>query len=282
MMKPNNDILAYFARQIQTELGIVYADHNYFQLQNRLEEIAKAMGVEGLHKLYDQAQKGIHGQFRQLLMDSATNNETSFFRDAKIFTAIEKTVLPWFAGARLPDEKLRVWSAASSSGQEALSTVMTVHEWNEKAAQKVPFEITATDISDRILQKAKVARYSALEAQRGLTPPLMAKYFRRDPDGTCQALPLLRDRIEYRSLNLKDAFPFRDKFHLVLCRNVLIYQTVDGKKEILGRIAATLVPDGFLILGAGESLIGLSDDFIQTAVDGAVIYRRRAVVARAA
>lgn len=282
MTKRPDEILAFFAHQIQAELGIVYAEHNYFQLENRLEEIARSMGVGGLPQLHEHAQKGIQGQFRQLLMDSATNNETSFFRDPKIFTAIGQVLLPWFASTRQHDEKLRVWSAASSSGQEALSVAMTVEEWNERSALKIPYEISATDISDRILQKARAARYTALEVQRGLTPPLLAKYFRRDMDGTSVALPALRERVDYRSLNLKDPFPFREQFHLVLCRNVLIYQAIAGKKDILARIAAILRPEGFLILGAGESLIGLSEDYVQLPSDGAVLYRRKKEAARAA
>lgn len=269
-----NEILLFFAKRIESELGIVYADHNYFQLENRLLEIANLLDIESLEKLYEHAQKGIDGQFHQMLMDLATNNETSFFRDAKIFRCIEQAVLATFRTNHPHSTKLRIWSAAASSGQEALSVAMTVFEWNQKQSDRLDFEVLGTDISERILKKAQSARYSQLEIQRGLPAPLMLKYFAKDADNFWTPVSDLRGKIEFRRLNLKENFVFAEKFHLILCRNVLIYQTVQGKKEIIKRLFDSLAPGGFLVLGAGESLIGLSDAFAQTQIDGSIIYQK--------
>lgn len=275
-------ILLFFAKFIESELGVVYADHNYFQLQNRLEEIAKLMGKAGLKELYEQGQQGITGQFRQLLLDVATNNETSFFRDPKVFNAIEMTVLPAFIAANKEKRPFRIWSAASSTGQEALSVAILLSERNSREESKLAFSILGSDVSDRVLQKAKSAQYSRLEVQRGLSNHLLMKYFEKDERDNWTAFQELRQHIVFKKLNLKEPFFFPEKFDLILCRNVLIYQSVEGKKEILKRVTETLAPGGFLILGSGESLLGLSDAFEHTNSEHAVIYRRKDPVLRVA
>jgi chemotaxis protein methyltransferase CheR len=274
--------LKFFAHYIQRELGIVYAEHNYFQLQNRLEEIAKALGIASIEALHREASTGIHGAMKQLLLDLATNNETSFFRDPRVFAALD-TILTkgldsnlWGVGG------LRLWSAASSSGQEALSLAMQLTEMGDRRGAPLNFSIVGTDISDRILTRARSFTYSQLEIQRGLSAPRMERFFTKDASGGWSAVKDIGRHITYQKLNLKEAFNFPRGFHVILCRNVLIYQSVEGKTEILKRISATMEPSGYLILGAGESLIGLSHDFEQEFVDGTVMYRKKAAAGRAA
>lgn len=273
-MLPEN-ILVFFAKFIESELGIVYAKHNYFQLENRLEEIAKFLGIESVDSLYQLAQKGIMGQFKNLLLDVATNNETSFFRDMKIFTAIEKLILPSYLARPQPTRNLSFWSAASSTGQEALSICMLLKEWNRKNQNKIDFEISGTDVSERVLARAKSATYTQLEVQRGLPMPLLVKYFSKNNQDQWIASSELTNHINFKKMNLKDLFPFPKPFDVILCRNVLIYQSVESKTEILKRITAALSPDGYLILGAGESLLGLSDAYGQSEFEGAVVYQKR-------
>ncbi len=268
-------ILPYFANVIEKELGIIYAEHNYFQLQNRLEGIAKLMGVESIQELYDSAQKGIAPAFKQLLLDVATNNETSFFRDPRIFKIMENVFLPAFLEYSQSPKKLKIWSAASSTGQEALSVAMMIKEWNLKNGKKIDFSIIGTDISQRVLTQAKSAKYSQLEVQRGLPTPLLIKYFTKDSEDKWTAKPDLAQHTSFRTLNLKEHFIFSEPFDLVLCRNVLIYQNVDGKKDILNRIKSQMDMNGFLVLGSGESLLGLSEDFEQRQNEGAVIYKKK-------
>ena len=227
---PIESILVYFAKVIETELGIIYAEHNFFQLQNRLEEIAKQLGIATLQSLYETAQQGIFGPFKQLLMDTATNNETSFFRDAKAFQAMESVILPaLFAKAGSP--KIRIWSAAISTGQEALSVAMLILEHARKSNRTVDFEILGTDISERALTKARAGVYSQFEVQRGLPLELMDRYFTKESGEKLRANSELLKNITYRNLNLKAPFQFSESFDFVLCRNVLIYQSVQGKNR---------------------------------------------------
>jgi chemotaxis protein methyltransferase CheR len=268
-------ILLFFAKYIESALGIVYAEHNYFQLQNRLEEIAKLLSIESIEELFTLAESGITGPFKQLLLDLATNNETSFFRDPKVFKAIENVVLPSFLQNEPQGSQFRIWSGASSTGQEALSLAMLISEFNLKGQKNIPFSILGTDISERILLRAKKADYSQLEVQRGLPTPYLLKYFQKNDQDRWTANATLTSHIQFNKQNLLAPLAFAQKFHLILLRNVLIYQALPSKIEILKRVTEMLAPGGFLILGSGESLLGLSSDYNQTAYEGAVIYLKK-------
>ncbi len=274
-----DEILNYFSGYIERELGIQYSKQNSFQLQNRLLEIAKLLGEPGVEALHARAVRdGIRGEFQNLLLDLATNNETSFFRDAKVFTALEEALFrPFIKSAS--SRPLKIWSAASSTGQEPLSLTMSLCE----LAPELRFEITATDVCDRVLERAKSGAYTLLEVQRGLSPQLLAKYFSKDErTERFTARPSLREKIRYQKQNLLAPFALTGPFDLILCRNVLIYQSVENKRTILGRITALLRDEGILVLGSGESLMGLSEDYLSVSVGGAILYRRKPARARVA
>ncbi len=260
--------LLFFAKYIETELGIVYSEHNFFQLQRRLEEIAHIKNCS-VPELHAQAQSGISDSLKRLILDTATNNETSFFRDPRVFKAIESVVLSNFPNG----EQLKVWSAASSTGQEALSIAMLIHEFARKRSVPIKFSILASDISERVLEIAKKATYSSLEISRGLEPSHLERYFLKNDQDKWVAASSLTQHIEYKKVNLKSPFTALSKFHVIFLRNVLIYQSVKGKKEILSRILGQLEPNGLLILGTGETLIGISTDFEQVNCEGTTLYR---------
>ncbi len=264
--------LNFFSKFIEKELGIVYSEKNYYQLEARLEEIAKIFGLPDIAAVYNKAKEGITGSFKQLILDTATNNETSFFRDTRAFQAIEKIILPEIISKVPPEEPLRVWSAASSCGQEPYSITMMFKELQQKSSFP-KFKITATDISERVLERAKKGCYSQLEIQRGLSAQYMIKYFQKDTQDQWTINPEIRDLVEFKQKNLKENFNFIYKFHLILCRNVLLYQSIESKIDIINRISKCLTPNGYLILGAGESLVGLSNPFEQILADGMVVYR---------
>jgi len=273
-MQPN-DILDFFAKYVEAELGIVFHKENYYQLQQRIDEIVKILGVSSAEELYLMGQKGITGNFKQLLLDIATNNETSFFRDPTAFKAIENLVLPDLFEKTKDLKKLRIWSAASSTGQEALSVAMIIHEWMAKNNKRIDFEIIGTDISERALNRAKNASYTQLEVQRGLPMPLLIKYFRKDVNDNWIAKDQIRNETKFQSLNLKAPYPFKDKFDLILCRNVLIYQSVAGKKEIIEKLCSMLHPAGYFALGSTESMIGLSTEFEMKMIGESSIYKKK-------
>ena len=269
-MLPN--ALGFFARYIEKELGIVYDEGNSFQLQNRLDEVAKIFRLSSLDELHAMAAKGIHGNLKQLILDTATNNETSFFRDPKVFKGIESTLASLAPGLKEP---LSIWSAACSYGQEPYTLVMILEELKAKGL-KLDYRILATDIADRALARAQEGRYSQLEVQRGLPTPLMIRYFTKDAENYWTFRPELKAKVEFRKTNLRSPFFLGERFHLILCRNVLIYQKVEGKSEVVSKLRASLHPGGLLILGAGESMLGVSDAFEQVDCEGAMFYRPKA------
>lgn len=265
----------FFADYIQKELGIVYAPQNYYQLEKRLEDITKILQVPSVQELYTQAQQGITGNFKQVLLDTATNNETSFFRDPKVYSAVENHILPSLMTIHPKVNLYRIWSAASSFGQEPYSIAMMVHEFLQKNPTHPRFEIWGTDIADHALKRCREATYSQLEVQRGLPAQKLVKYFTKNAENYWTLKSEIKTSVRFSKLNLMNPFGAIGTFDIIYCRYVLIYQDAEKKKEIMSRIASCLVPKGYLILGASESVIGLSDQFDQIVKDGAIIYQKK-------
>jgi len=271
----NNTQLRFFANFIEKELGIVYVEQNYFQLEQRLERMVQALGLVDVNDLFSKAVTGIVGDMKALLLDIATNNETSFFRDPKVFKVIEEKILPSmrtkFPGALA----MRFWSAASSTGQEIYSIAMLVDEFAQKNPGHPRFDLQATDISDTVLKQAKEGRYTQLEAQRGLPAPKLVKYFKKTEDNKWDFRSDLRSNVRFTKFNLLDPPTGLGQFHMILCRYVLIYQDTERKKQILNRLVDCLCPGGFIFLGASESALGLTDRLNQMAQDGAIYYEKK-------
>jgi chemotaxis protein methyltransferase CheR len=268
----SKDVLKFFAAYIERELGIVYSESNFFQLESRLHQIAKQMGKttdEILVSSYNQ----IYGDFKNLLLDTATNNETSFFRDKAVFRSLAKNILPEIAEEKGPGQVIRIWSAACSTGQEPYTLAMLLNEEHE-AGKIPPFQIVATDYSTRALERAKKGVYSQLEVQRGLPATHLVKYFDQVDDSWKVSSELQR-KIEFQHFNLLDKWNILGPFDLIFCRNVLIYQKIEKRKEIIARLADYLTPKGYLVLGATESMMGLSDRFESVLLDGASFNRKK-------
>lgn len=269
-----SEIVDYFAKYIEKELGIIYSEHNLYQLQNRLEEVIKILGVNDLETLYQYAQLENPLFKKQVLLDIATNNETSFFRDPRVFKGITSLLTHLLEKFEVTREELKVWSVASSTGQEPISIAIVLEEILSNKKLSTPYSILCSDISQRVLMRAQEGCYSDLEMSRGLTPEQTSKYFKA-AGSKWQFDPKLLGKMNFIKQNLKESFSSFGQFHFVLCRNVLIYQNVESKIEILQRLAQSIVPGGYLVLGAGESLLGLIDDFEQEIIEGAVFYRRK-------
>lgn len=274
-MALTNQQIKFFADYVEKELGIVYAEQNYFQLEQRLERIATALGQPSSLDLYQKAVTGIAGDMKSLLLDVATNNETSFFRDPKVFKALEGIVFPSLA-TRFPGAlSYRIWSAASSTGQEIYSVAMLADEFAQKNPLSPRFDLLATDISDTVLKRAKEGRYSQLEVQRGLPAGRLVKHFRKTEDNNWDIRPDLRSMARFSKFNLLDQPLGLGQFHVILCRYVLIYQDTERKKKILNRLVDCLQPKGMIFLGASESALGLTDRLTQVAQDGAIYYEKK-------
>jgi chemotaxis protein methyltransferase CheR len=189
-----------------------------------------------------------------------TTNESFFFRDTWPFDSFRKFMLPELLKARASKRLIRIWSAACSSGQEPYSLAMILAEEKAKlAGWRV--EIVATDLSTEILDKAREGVYSHFEVQRGLPIAYLAKYFKGVGD-RWQIDEALRRSIDFRIFNLLDTPAPLGVFDVIFCRNVLIYFDQPTKSAVLGRMARQMSPDGFLLLGGAETILGITDRFV--------------------
>lgn len=274
-MALSNEQLEALANLIAKHLGIVYSENNYFQLQKRVDEIARVLALPSDEAVFEKAISGLDMNLKNLLLDLATNNETSFFRDPRLFQAVEKSLIPDMLKRLQPKDGIRIWSAACSSGQEPYTLAMLFNEMRKKEPHVPKVNILATDISDKVLERAKLGKYNQLEIQRGLPAPLMLEYFSQNDDKEWQVKPELRSALQFRKLNLIEPFPELGKFELIFCRNVLIYQTTVSKTQVIKRFEDKLVDGGYLVLGAQESLVGISESFEQIFYEGAIYYRKK-------
>lgn len=260
MARPEH--LVFFSKFIETDLGIVFSEFNDFQLERRLEEISKKRGLKSVAELYAHARLNFDSELKKLVRDAATNNETYFFRDPKAFEALKSTLLPLiFERAREEKRRPRIWSMACSYGQEPYSIAFLCKELvSAKSSRWLDPEIVATDIATHALAKGSSATYTQSEIDRGLPSNYLNRFF--DKVGVeYQVNKEIRSLIRFQSLNLlSDSFMLYGKFDLILCRNVLIYQSVENKKAVVHKIKAALNPAGYLVLGAGETLIGISEE----------------------
>lgn len=281
-MEVNVECLRYFAKVIESETGILYSEANFYQLTPRIIELARVFGFASTDDLWAHVQKNsLTAEQKHMIFDAATNNETSFFRDRKVFDAIHEI----FNLIGREKETMKVWSAACSTGQECYSMAMTYLESRGERSMKNIFSILATDLSDRVLAKASKGIYSELEVQRGLPPELKVKYFEPiapnpatlgDTSVNWKVKKELSENIHFKRINLLDPWVHSHKFDVVLCRNVLIYQSPENKKKVIQRIYDNLEPSGYLILGGAESLSGISDHFDHVPMSGVVVYRKAA------
>ena len=243
----------------------------------RLAELVKESKCTGFGEFYNKLKgASIHGALFRKLFDAMTTHETLWFRDEKPFQVLEKFIFPEYA-REIKDEKrfqINIWSAACSSGQEPYSISMIADEFaGHNPGLKV--EIVATDISQAILNEAKEAKYDALALARGLSEERKRRFF--SPIGNqWQVNANIRARVSFRESNLLQSYSSLGKFDVIFCRNVLIYFSAESKKDILNRMADSLNPRGFLMLGASESITQYSDRFEMVRASTGVVYRKKA------
>jgi chemotaxis protein methyltransferase CheR len=188
-----------------------------------------------------------------------TTNESFFYRDKVPFDHFKDAIMPSLIASRAKERRIRIWCAAASTGQEPYSLAMCLKEMKDKiAGWRV--DIIGTDLSTEVLEKAKAGVYSQFEVQRGLPIQMLVKNFVQTGD-TWQISPEIRAMVQYRPLNLLADFAHLGNFDVVFCRNVLIYFDQETKIGVLNRIAKMLEGDGFLVLGAAETVVGLTEAF---------------------
>jgi chemotaxis protein methyltransferase CheR len=255
---------------VHRESAIVLAPGKEYLVEARLLPVARQFGLADVAQLVDTVRTRPSPDSTRRIVEALTTNETSWFRDGDPFTALTSTVLPALLSARGPHERLRIWSAACSSGQEPYSIAILLEDALPNAGQRV--SITATDLSREMVERTRVGRFSQLEVNRGLPAPLLVRHFSRV--GTeWEVAPALRRMVDAGQCNLAAPLPRMGPFDVVYLRNVLIYFDLSTKRVILRRVRELLRPDGWLFLGAAESTLGVDDSWERVVIGRSSAYR---------
>ncbi|MEW6712388.1 MAG: protein-glutamate O-methyltransferase CheR [Candidatus Riflebacteria bacterium] len=288
IIEPTNVDISNFRTYIRQVCGLCISDDKSYLIKQRLENLVLSSGCKNFSELFVKLQDSQQeSYYRNLIIAAITTNETSFFRDSHPFDNFSRFILPRLhelIRRQIPRNehrrgpKIQIWSAAASTGQEAYSLSILIHEY----IRNHPFEgislsdfgILATDISTEVLAKAVAGEYHASETGRGVGDELRDRYFQRIGQkwAVCDSV---RSLVEFKRLNLAEPFSFLPTFHVVFCRNVLIYFDEEVKKVILGQIYRVLADEGFLLLGASELLLGLTDCFVSEPVGSTIMYRKK-------
>jgi chemotaxis protein methyltransferase CheR len=248
----------YLRKILKERSGLDLSADKQYLVESRLVPLARKAGLPGIPELVAKM-KGDADRLTADVVEAMTTNETFFFRDKIPFDHLRDTILPALMQTRASRKLVRIWSAASSTGQEPYSIAMCL---KEKAAQLAGwrFEIVATDLSQEVLEKSKAGIYSQFEVQRGLPIQLLVKYFTQTGE-LWQINADIRGMVQHRPLNLLQDFSHLGKFDVIFCRNVLIYFDQETKISIFERMHKVIEPDGMLMLGAAESVVGITDAF---------------------
>lgn len=255
-MTPSDfQIIAEFVKQ---RSGIHIAPDKQYLLESRLRPIARKWQLEGVDELAGVLRGQPSSEQETEIVEAMTTNESYFFRDEGPFQALREVMLPTLLAARQAQRRLRIWSAAASSGQEAYSIAMTLLDANLLGAGW-SVEIVGTDINHEMIAKARAGSYNRFEIFRGLNAAQREKYF--EPVGDhWVARESLRSLVSFRVANILDARNL-GTFDIIFCRNVIIYFDIATKGKAFEVLANHIAPDGYLLLGAAENVTGLTRRF---------------------
>jgi chemotaxis protein methyltransferase CheR len=256
-MKPEG--FAYLSKWLYDRTGLVLGPDKLYLVESRLSPIARKYNLAGLDAIIVELRSGRAGEFATEVSDAMMTNESFFYRDVKPFDQFRDLVLPALLQARAAVRRIRIWSAASSTGQEPYTLAMLIKEAEAKL-QGWKVEIVGTDISKEALDRAKAGLYTQFEVQRGLPIQMLMKYFKQQGD-RWQISDALKQMVQFREFNLLQDPTTLGQFDVVFCRNVLIYFDQATKGAVLGRIAKLMPADGYLYLGGAETVLGISDRF---------------------
>ena len=261
---------------LEKACGILLGENKQYLVSSRLNKLMEQQGIKSLGELVQRIQVQPRGGLREQVVDAMTTNETLWFRDTYPFEVLKNKVIPEFIRNN-PGQRLRMWSAACSSGQEPYSISMAIDEFERSnlGQLKMGAQIVATDLSGTMLTNCKTGEYDSLAIARGLSQERLQRYFDTKGPGRWAVKPAIRSRVEFRSFNLLDSYASLGKFDVVFCRNVLIYFSAQVKKDILLRIHSTLKPGGYLFLGASEALNGLPDHYQMVQCSPGIIYQAK-------
>lgn len=255
MSQSDYDYLCDFLKE---RSGLALAPDKEYLVDNRLLPVARRHGRKTVAELIQMLKGPDSGHLKVEVTEAMMNNESYFFRDRVPFDRLGDTVLPDLLRTRALRKKIRIWCAAASTGQEPYSIAMQLDQRAELGGWRV--EIAATDISGDAIERAKAGLYSQFEVQRGLPIQMLMRHF-EEVAGQWRIVERLRNRVDFQTINLLTDFSGLGQFDVVFLRNVLIYFDRDTKLDVLARVRESLAPDGYLLLGAAETMVGLGDLF---------------------
>lgn len=271
-------------RLVRTLCGLVLTDDKSYLVTTRLESVVRGYGCATFAEYFGRLQQTHARQMRDELVEALTTGETSFNRDGHPFEEFRRQILPWLAESvlhrrdrRQSVPMARLWSAGCSTGQEPYSLAIAIREFLQANPhldlRSEDFPILATDVSNRSLQVAKAGKYTERELDRGLARDLQVRYFETDGEYRV-AQPTLRRMIEFRQLNFIDPLIAIGPFDVIFCRNVLIYFDTETRQRLCERFSQVLRPQGLLVLGAAESLYGLTVPLVQSQRGTTMVYQK--------
>ena len=263
---------------IEKHCGIHLDENKTYLIETRLTTLMVEQGCKTYSEFYYKAKNDFTNSLREKIIDAMTTNETLWFRDSSPFISIQKHFLPLYAKeiASGKKSKIRIWSAASSTGQEIYSIAMLILDFCRTQTTVHPdhFELMATDISSTVLFIAKAGRYDSHIISRGLPDEQRNRYFKND--GRVWIIDdSVKKMVTFKKLNLQEDFSSMGRMDLILCRNVLIYFSEDLKKDLLKRFASQLRPSGYFFVGSSESISNYSNEYTMHNFEKSLYYQVR-------
>lgn len=249
--------IEHLATMLKNRSGLVLGSDKTYLIESRLAPVARREGFATVAALLSALRLKRDEKLMTSVTDAMTTNETFFFRDKLPFDQFRSDVLPALAKSRAGD--IKIWCAACSTGQEPYSLAMIMDEVSG-LYPRIKLDILATDISARCLEKAQAGLYTQFEVQRGLPITTMVKHFEK-VDEMWRISPKIRAAVKYKAFNLLDDLRMIGRQDVIYCRNVLIYFDLETKRKVLEQMATILPDDGFLFLGAAETVLGITDAF---------------------
>jgi chemotaxis protein methyltransferase CheR len=250
-----------FCAFLQSSCGIDLGHNKQYLVATRMRRIMASLHLSHLAQLTELIKKADQRQLRQSVIDAMTTNETFWFRDNYPFEYFGAKLLPRMQSEK-PSSTLKVWSAACSYGQEPYSLSMVIEEFNKRpGGRPLNVDILATDLSSAVLEHARTGIYDRISITRGLSFERKKQFFEPIDEDNWRLNSSIKNRVQFRPLNLQDSFYLLGKFDVIFCRNVLIYFSQELKADILRKLHGQLHTGGFLFLGSSEGLTGVAELF---------------------
>ena len=263
-----------FRTFLEQQCGIVLGESKQYLVKSRLSPLMSKFHLTSLSELVNKTLSPVERELRAAVIDAMTTIETLWFRDDYPFKLLQSKLLPEFTGRRTP---IKIWSAASSSGQEPYSIAMSVLEYQQSHPNAFPggVQVVGTDISTTMLDHCKYGHYDSLALARGLSAERKRQFFENGDNGMLKIKDEVKRMVTFRPLNLLNSYSLMGHFDIVFCRNVLIYFSPEIKARIISQINGVLNKECYLFLGASESLSGVNQDFNMLRCNPGIVYQKK-------